>query len=79
MSRAGGKNLKGTSVLTSAWRACTRHKKQALLRNVWDQRIAENIVATNFEQESLAQGRAWADVDSDGKLIRRWPGVEREI
>lgn len=53
--------------------------EQATVRAVWSERIAERIAATDFEAEFTAQGRAWTDVDADGKPIRRNPTEGSDI
>lgn len=53
--------------------------EQATVRAVWNERVAERIAATDFEAEFIAQGRAWTDVDANGKPIRRTPTESGDI
>ncbi|GAA1563922.1 hypothetical protein GCM10009691_41480 [Brevibacterium picturae] len=54
-------------------------EEQAVVRKVVDERIREDIASLNFEAEFIAQGRAWTDVDADGKPILRAPTESGDI
>lgn len=49
---------------------------QAVVRAVWDERIAERIAGLNYAEQFEAAGIQWAEADQDGNAIMRGPGSE---
>lgn len=54
-------------------------EEQAVVRAVWDERIAARIAALNLEREFIEQGRSWTDADAEGNPTRRMPDDERGV
>lgn len=47
---------------------------QAVVRAVWDERIAERIAGLDYAKQFEAAGIEWAEADDDGNVVMRGPG-----
>ena len=48
-------------------------KEQAIVRAAWSQRLENRREQLNLEQEFASEGRAWVELDEDGRVVRREP------
>lgn len=46
-------------------------REQAVVRTIWDERIATGIAGLNFEEEFTAAGEAWSEADAEGRIVTR--------
>jgi hypothetical protein len=44
---------------------------QAVVRAVWDERMAERIATLDFETEFTAAGESWSEGDDSGQVVAR--------
>ena len=49
-------------------------REQAVVRAAWEEDVEERIASLDYEERFTAEGRAWTDVDAEGRPIRRVPG-----
>ena len=45
--------------------------EQAIVRAVWDERVAQRIAALNYETEFRARGESWSTLDDKGRVIEK--------
>lgn len=47
--------------------------EQALVRAAWDERVAEDVAALDFEARLSASGEPWYVADAEGRVVVRGP------
>lgn len=48
-------------------------KEQAIVRALWDERMATLSGALRLDQSFTTQGRPWVELDDDGNIVRHQP------
>ncbi|MCP3425019.1 ParD-like family protein [Rothia sp. AR01] len=49
---------------------------QAVVRGAWDERMDQHLRELDLVAEFTEAGRGWSEVDAEGRLVRRLPGVD---
>jgi hypothetical protein len=49
-------------------------RDQAVVRAVWDERIAARLAGLDLEERLRAAGDPWPEADADGNVVMREPG-----